>query len=159
MPRRYWLMKCEPAAYTIDDLARDGRTTWEGVRNYQARNFMRDEMQTGDGVLFYASNADPSGVTGLAEIVRAGYPDHFSWTKGHKYYDPASSEAAPVWYMVEVGFIERFPVTLPLDVLKSTKGLEKMMVTQKGSRLSVQPATKAEYDIVARLGRRRRSAA
>jgi predicted RNA-binding protein with PUA-like domain len=159
MPRRYWLMKCEPAAYTIDDLARDGRTTWEGVRNYQARNFMRDEMQTGDGVLFYASNADPSGVTGLAEIVRAGYPDHFSWTNGHKYYDPASSEAAPVWYMVEVGFIERFPVTLPLDVLKSTKGLEKMMVTQKGSRLSVQPATKAEYDIVARLGRRRRSAA
>ena len=91
MPRRYWLMKCEPAAYTIDDLARDGRTSWEGVRNYQARNFMRDEMQVGDGVLFYASNAEPSGVTGLAEIVRAGYPDHFSWTKGHKYHDAASS--------------------------------------------------------------------
>jgi predicted RNA-binding protein with PUA-like domain len=159
MPRRYWLMKCEPAAYTIDDLARDGRTSWEGVRNYQARNFMRDEMQTGDGVLFYASNADPSGVTGLAEIVRAGYPDHFSWTKGHKYYDAASSEAAPVWYMVDVGFVERFPVTLPLEVLRSTKGLEKMMVTQKGSRLSVQPATKAEYDIVTRIGRSTRSAA
>jgi predicted RNA-binding protein with PUA-like domain len=159
MPRRYWLMKCEPAAYTIDDLARDGRTSWEGVRNYQARNFMRDEMQTGDGVLFYASNADPSGVTGLAEIVRAGYPDHFAWTTGHKYYDAASSEAAPVWYMVDVGFVERFPVTLPLEVLKSTKGLEKMMVTQKGSRLSVQPATKREYDIVTRLGRGTRSAA
>ena len=159
MPRRYWLMKCEPAAYTIDDLARDGRTSREGVRNYQARNFMRDEMQTGDGVLFYASNADPSGVTGLAEIVRAGYPDHFSWTKGHKYYDAASSEAAPIWYMVDVGFIERFPVTLPLEELKSTKGLEKMLVTQKGSRLSVQPATKAEYDIVTRLGRSTRSAA
>jgi predicted RNA-binding protein with PUA-like domain len=154
MPRRYWLMKCEPAAYTIDDLARDGRTSWEGVRNYQARNFMRDEMQSGDGVLFYASNADPSGVTGLAEIVRAGYPDHFSWTKGHKYYDAASSEATPVWYMVDVGFVERFPATLPLEVLKSTKGLESMMVTQKGSRLSVQPATKAEYHIVTRLGRR-----
>ena len=152
-------MKCEPAAYTIDDLARDGRTSWEGVRNYQARNFMRDQMQTGDGVLFYASNADPSGVTGLAEIVRAGYPDHFSWTKGHKYYDAASSEATPVWYMVDVGFVERFPATLPLEVLKSTKGLESMMVTQKGSRLSVQPATKAEFDIVTRLGRRRRSAA
>jgi predicted RNA-binding protein with PUA-like domain len=159
MPRRYWLLKCEPAAYTIDDLARDGRTSWEGVRNYQARNFMRDEMQAGDGVLFYASNADPSGVTGLAEIVRAGYPDHFSWTKGHKYYDAASSEAAPVWYMVDVGFVERFPVTLPLEVLKSTKGLEQMMVTQKGSRLSVQPATKAEYDIVTRIGRSTRSAA
>jgi predicted RNA-binding protein with PUA-like domain len=150
-------MKCEPTAYTIDDLARDGRTSWEGVRNYQARNFMRDEMQTGDGVLFYASNADPSGVTGLAEIVRAGYPDHFSWTTGHKYYDAASSESTPVWYMVDVRFIERFPVTLPLEVLKSTKGLENMMVTQKGSRLSVQPATKAEFDIVARLGRRRRT--
>ena len=147
-------MKCEPAAYTIDDLARDGRTSWEGVRNYQARNFMRDEMQVGDGVLFYASNADPSGVTGLAEIVRAGYPDHFSWTNGHKYHDEASSQDAPVWYMVDVAFVERFPTTLPLDVLKRTKGLESMMVTQKGSRLSVQPATRAEYDIVARLGRR-----
>ena len=151
-------MKCEPAAYTIDDLARDERTSWEGVRNYQARNFMRDQMQVGDGVLFYASNADPSGVTGLAEIVRAGYPDHFAWTRGHKYFDDASNEAAPVWYMVDVGFVERFPDTLPLDVLKGTKGLESMMVTQKGSRLSVQPASKAEYGIVARLGRRRGSA-
>ena len=158
MPRRYWLMKCEPAAYTIDDLARDGRTSWEGVRNYQARNFMRDDMQPGDGVLFYASNADPSGVTGLAEIVRAGYPDHFAWTHGHKYFDAASSEAAPVWYMVDVGFLERFAETLPLEVLKSTRGLESMMVTRKGSRLSVQPASKAEYDIVARLGRRKRNA-
>ena len=151
-------MKCEPAAYTIDDLARDGRTSWEGVRNYQARNFMRDEMQIGDGVLFYASNADPSGVTGLAEIVRAGYPDHFAWTNGHKYHDEGSSQDAPVWYMVDVGFVERFPATLPLDVLKATKGLQTMMVTQKGSRLSVQPATKAEYDIVARLGRAARRA-
>jgi len=148
-------MKCEPAAYTIDDLARDGRTSWEGVRNYQARNLMRDQMQVGDGVLFYASNADPSGVTGLAEIVRAAYPDPFAWTAGHKYFDPASSETAPVWYMVDVGFVERFAETLPLDVLKATKGLESMMVTQKGSRLSVQPATRSEYDIVTRLGRSR----
>lgn len=152
-------MKCEPAAYTIDDLERDGRTSWEGVRNYQARNFMRDQMQVGDGVLFYASNADPSGVTGLAEIVRAGYPDHFAWTNGHKYHDAASNQRAPVWYMVDVGFVERFAATLPLAVLKDTKGLEAMMVTQKGSRLSVQPATKTEYDIVARLGRTARSAA
>ena len=150
-------MKCEPAAYTIDDLARDGKTSWEGVRNYQARNFMRDEMRAGDGVLFYASNADPSGVTGLAEIVRAGYPDHFAWTKGHKYYEAAASDVAPVWYMVDVGFVERFPGTVPLEALKSTKGLESMMVTQKGSRLSVQPATRAEYNIVSRLGRQARS--
>jgi predicted RNA-binding protein with PUA-like domain len=154
MPRRHWLMKCEPAAYTIDDLARDGRTSWEGVRNYQARNFMRDEMQEGDGVLFYASNADPSGVTGLAEIVRGGYPDRFAWKKGHKYFDAATDEAAPVWYMVDVAFVERFAATVSLDMLKATKGLEQMMVTRKGSRLSVQPVTKQEYDIVARLGRR-----
>ena len=155
MPKRYWLMKCEPDAYAIDDLERDGRTCWEGVRNYQARNFMRDEMQEGDGVLFYASNATPSGVSGLGTIVRAGYPDHLAWQKGHKYFDPASTPTSPVWYMVDVGFVERFRATVPLGVLKSTTGLEEMMVTRKGSRLSVQPVTKAEFDIVTRLGRTR----
>ena len=153
MAQRYWLMKCEPSAYTIADLERDGRTTWEGVRNYQARNFMRDQMQEGDGVLFYASNADPSGVTGLARIARAGYPDPFAWTKGHKYFDAASTEAKPVWYLVDIAFVARFPGTVPLDTLKATKGLEDMMVTKKGSRLSVQPVTKSEYDIVVKLGR------
>ena len=153
MPRRYWLMKCEPAAYRIDDLARDGQTSWEGVRNYQARNFMGDEMRVGDGVLFYASNADPSGVTGIAKIARTGYPDHFAWKKGHKYFDARSTKASPVWYMVDIAFVERFAYTVPLATLKTTPGLGKMMVTQKGSRLSVQPVTKAEYDIVVRLGR------
>lgn len=154
MARRYWLMKCEPAAYTIADLERDGRTSWEGVRNYQARNFMRDEMQPGDGVLFYASNADPSGVTGLAEVVREGYPDAFAWRKNHKYFDPRSTRDKPVWYMVDIGFVERFAGTVPLETLKATPGLEDMMVTRKGSRLSVQPVRKAEWDIVVRLGRR-----
>src|SRR5687767_8147414 len=121
--RKYWLMKCEPEAYTIDDLKRDGRSSWEGVRNYQARNFMRDQMQEGDGVLFYASNADPSGVTGLAEIVRAGYPDHTAWQKGHKYFDPATKKDAPSWFMVDIGFVERFPGVVSLETLKATKGL------------------------------------
>jgi predicted RNA-binding protein with PUA-like domain len=156
MAKRYWLMKCEPAAYTIEDLERDGTTSWEGVRNFQARNFMRDDMSVGDPVLFYASNADPSGVTGLAKIVRAAYPDKFAWTKGHKYFDRSSSRDAPVWYMVDLGFVERFPGTVSLETLKSTPGLEQMVVTRKGSRLSVQPVTKAEYDIVVRLGRRQR---
>ena len=151
--RRYWLMKCEPAAYTIDDLERDGETSWEGVRNYQARNFMRDEMRVGDGVLFYASNAEPSGVTGLARISRAAYPDHFARRKGHKYHDPASTDADPVWYMVDIAFVERFPSTVPLETLKHTPGLEKMMVIRKGSRLSVQPVTEREYEIVASMGR------
>jgi predicted RNA-binding protein with PUA-like domain len=136
---RYWLMKCEPDAYTIDDLKRDGRTSWEGVRNYQARNFMRDDMKVGDGVLFYASNADPSGVTGLARIERAGYPE--------------PGQGSPIWHMVDIAFVERFSNVVSLEMLKATRGLQKMMVTQKGSRLSVQPATKSEYDIVVRLGR------
>ena len=154
MAKRYWLMKCEPSAYAIADLKRDGKTSWEGVRNFQARNFLRDEMQEGDGVLFYASNADPSGVTGLAEIVRAGYPDHLALKKGHKYFDAASTKEKPLWYMVDIGFVEEFPGIVPLETLKQTKGLEQMMVTKKGSRLSIQPVTKPEYDIVVKLGRK-----
>ena len=154
--RRYWLMKCEPAAYTIDDLARDGQTGWEGVRNYRARNFIRDDMQVGDGVLFYASNAEPSGVTGLACIATAGYPDPFAFKKGHKYFDPDSDRAKPTWYTVDVAFEERFPETISLETLKQTAGLEQMLVTKKGSRLSIQPVTKSEFDTVVRLGRERR---
>jgi predicted RNA-binding protein with PUA-like domain len=159
MAKKYWLMKCEPGAYTIADLKRDGTTSWEGVRNYQARNFMRDEMSVGDPVLFYASNADPSGVTGLATIARAGYPDHLAWKKGHKYFDAASTQDKPLWYMVDIAFVEDFGGTVSLETLKSTAGLEQMRVTQKGSRLSIQPVTKSEYDIVVRLGRKLRSAA
>jgi predicted RNA-binding protein with PUA-like domain len=152
-------MKCEPSAYSIDDLARDGSTCWEGVRNYQARNTMRDDMRVGDGVLFYASSADPAGVTGLATIAKAAYPDHFAWKKGHKYFDARSTKAAPVWFMVDLAFEERFAGTVSLATLKATKGLEQMRVTQKGSRLSVQPVTKAEYARVVRLGRKTRKAA
>jgi predicted RNA-binding protein with PUA-like domain len=154
MPTRHWLMKCEPLAYSIDDLARDTRTGWEGVRNYQARNLIRDQMQEGDPVLFYASNADPSGVTGLARIARAGYPDPFAWKRRHKYYDAASTAAKPIWYTVDLEFVERFRSIVPLHTLKTTPGLELMMVIKKGSRLSVQPVTVAEFAIVTRLGRR-----
>src|SRR6187402_3224700 len=135
---RYWLMKCEPAAYTIDDLKRDKVTSWEGVRNYQARNFMRDRMQVGDPVLFYASNAEPSGVTGLAKIARAGYPDTYAFKPGHKYYDPDSDKGEPVWYMVDLEFVEAFKDVVSLETLKNTKGLEQMVVTRKGSRVSVR---------------------
>jgi predicted RNA-binding protein with PUA-like domain len=154
MAKKYWLMKCEPAAYAIDDLERDGKTAWEGVRNFQARNFMRDEMKVGDGVLFYASNAEPSGVSGIAEIVRAGYPDPFAFDRKHKYYDPKSDPEKPTWYLVDIGFVARFTEVIPLATLKETPGLEKMMVTQKGSRLSVQPVTKSEFNIVVKLGRK-----
>ena len=156
MPRakKYWLMKCEPEAYTIEDLERDGTTTWEGVRNFQARNSMRDDMKPGDGVIFYASNAEPSGASGLAEISRAAYPDPYAFEEGHKYFDPKSDPENPTWYMVDIRFVEKFPEVVPLWVLKVTKGLEKMVVTQKGSRLSVQPVTKKEFEIVTLLGRK-----
>jgi predicted RNA-binding protein with PUA-like domain len=134
---KHWLMKSEPSAYSIDDLRRDGSTNWNGVRNYQARNFMRD-MKVGDRVLFYASNADPSGVTGIAEVSREAYPEPDD----------------PTWSMVDIKFVERLKNLVPLDVLRSTKGLEKMVVAQKGSRLSVQPVTAAEFAIVAKLGRK-----
>ena len=137
---KYWLMKVEPGAYSIDKLERDGTTSWEGVRNYQARNFMRDEMKVGDKVLFYASNADPSGVTGLAEVSREGRPE----------------PKDPTWSMVDIRFVEKFAEVVPLETLKNTKGLEEMVVTKKGSRLSIQPVTKAEYDIVVKLGRRKK---
>jgi predicted RNA-binding protein with PUA-like domain len=134
---KHWLMKSEPEAYSIDDLKRDKTTNWNGIRNYQARNYMRDEMKAGDKVLFYASSADPSGVTGIAEVVREGYP-----------------EKEEPWVMVDLRFVEKFPEIVPLETLKKTRGLESMVVTKKGSRLSIQPVTKAEFDIVVKLGRK-----
>ena len=150
---KYWLMKCEPGAYAIDDLKRDGKTNWEGVRNYQARNFMR-EMKRGDKVLFYASNADPSGVTGLAEIVREAYPDQFALKKGHKYFDEKATPDDTIWVMVDIGWVATFPHIVALETLKEAPGLENMVVTKKGSRLSIQPVTKSEYDIVVKMGKK-----
>jgi predicted RNA-binding protein with PUA-like domain len=135
---KYWLMKVEPSAYSIDDLERDGTTVWDGVRNYQARNFLR-EMKAGDKVLFYASSADPSGVSGLAEVSAEARPE----------------PKDPRWSMVEIRFVSKFRDVVPLEVLKKTPGLENMVVVKKGTRLSVQPVTKSEYDIVAKLGRSR----
>jgi predicted RNA-binding protein with PUA-like domain len=135
---KHWLMKVEPEAYSIDDLQRDGTTSWEGVRNYQARNFMR-EMKAGDKVLFYASNAKPSGVTGLAEVSEEARPE----------------AKDPTWSMVDIRFVAKFPETVSLETLKSTAGLEEMVVTKKGSRLSIQPVTKREYDIVVKLGKKK----
>lgn len=151
--RKYWLMKCEPAAYTIENLERDGTTSWEGVRNYQARNFMRDEMKEGDLVLFYASNAEPSGVTGIASIAREAYPDPFATRPGHDYFDPKSTREDPIWVSVELRFVERFSRTISLDELRHAEGLESMMVVKKGSRLSIQPVTSHEFEIVRRMAR------
>jgi predicted RNA-binding protein with PUA-like domain len=146
-------MKVEPSAYTIADLERDGRTGWEGVRNYKARNFLRDEIQVGDGVLFYASNADPSGVAGIAEVVTAGYPDPLQFRKGHEYHDPKATADRPIWYAVDIGFVERFAAVVPLADLKANPALRNMLVIKRGMRLSVQPVAAEEFQEVRRLGR------
>lgn len=148
---RYWLMKSEPSTYSIEDLRRDGRTGWEGVRNYQARNFMRDDMRPGDGVLFYHSNATPPGVAGIARVVRAGYPDETALDPASHYFDPKATPEEPRWYRVDIEFVEAFPELVPLAALHEVPGLENMLVTKK-SRLSVQPVTEAEFEIVRALG-------
>ncbi len=149
----YWLMKSEPGSYSIVDLERDGTTSWEGVRNYQARNFMRDVMQPGDGVLFYHSSAEPPGVAGLARVARGGYPDAAALDPQSPYFDPKATDQDPRWYRVDIAFEERFPEIVPLAVLRETPGLEKMLVINK-SRLSVQPVTPAEWEIVRELANR-----
>jgi predicted RNA-binding protein with PUA-like domain len=152
MARRYWLMKCEPEAYTIEQLARDRTTSWEGVRNFQARNFLK-QMKAGDLALFYASNANPSGAAGVAEIAREAYPDPVQFQKGHDYYEPKARPEKPYWYTVDVRYVEMFPRVVALEVLKRAPGLNKMMVVQPGRRPSVQPVTAEEFEIVTTLGR------
>jgi predicted RNA-binding protein with PUA-like domain len=152
MPK-YWLVKTEPGSYSIADLERDDRTCWDGVRNYQARNFMRDEMRPGDPVLVYHSNADPPGVAGLARVVRSGHPDPTALDPDSPYFDPKAGPHDPRWFMVDLEFVERFPELLPLPVLREQAELEQMPLLRK-SRLSVQPVTETEFAaIVALAGR------
>ncbi len=149
---RYWLMKSEPSVFSIDDLARSPkkRTSWDGVRNYQARNFMRS-MAVGDQVLFYHSNAEPPAVAGLAEVVRTAYPDDSALDKKDKHYDPRSTPEAPIWEMVDVQFVRKFATPLALDRLRTQPGLKKMELLRKGSRLSVQPVRPEEWKIILNL--------
>lgn len=151
--KRYWLMKSEPNVYSIADLQRDGSTCWDGVRNYQARNFMRDEMRVGNEVFFYHSNVEPMGICGVARVVREAYPDHTAFDPADKHYDPKSNPGNPTWMMVDLGYVGTFTEPITLAALKNTRGLEKMLVIQRGSRLSVQPVTPEEWAIVMRLGK------
>ena len=153
MAKSYWLFKSEPTTFSIDDLARlaDQTTCWEGVRNYQARNYLRDRVQVGDGVLFYHSNAKPPGIAGICRVVRAGYPDHYAWNPDSDYYVPGSSPDNPIWYMVDVKLVTRFREVIPLQALRDAPGLEDMVVTKRGSRLSIQPVSAAEWKIIGRM--------
>lgn len=146
----YWLMKCEPSAYSIDNLSNDTISMWEGVRNYQARNFMRDNMKKGDMAFFYHSNANPSGIVGLMEIVRESYPDHCALDSKSKYYDSKASLENPIWYMVDVKFVQKFSSLISLEMLREIEGLQQMAVLKKGSRLSIQPVQENEYNLIMR---------
>jgi len=151
---RYWLMKSEPNAFSFDDLlsAKGKRTHWDGIRNYQARNFMRDNMRKGDRVLFYHSNAKPPGVVGIAEVVKNAYPDHTQFDPASHYHDPKSDPDEPRWLMVDIRAVERLPELVELDALKANPRLAQMAVVQRGQRLSIQPVSPEEWSEVLAMG-------
>jgi predicted RNA-binding protein with PUA-like domain len=151
----HWLVKSEPDVFSFDDLwAAPRRTTsWTGVRNYQARNYMRDGMRVGDLVLFYHSSTEPAGVAGVAEVVRGAYPDPTAFDPDDEYHDPKSRPDAPTWMTVDLRARERFERLVTLAELRATPGLDGMALLQKGSRLSVTPVTAAEWAIVYGLGK------
>ena len=145
---RYWLMKSEPDVFGIGDLRKKKRSGWDGVRNYQARNFMRDEMRKGDLILFYHSNAEPSGIAGIARVSRESHPDPTQFDRKSEYFDPKATPEKPIWMMVEVEFVEEFSRLLPLEQLRKEKALSKMPLVQKGTRLSVMPVTESEWSCI-----------
>lgn len=152
---QYWLFKTEPESYSIDHLAaeKDQRTFWHGVRNYQARNMLRDQIQVGDRVLLYHSNADPPAVVGIAKVVRAGYPDFTALDPKSDYYDPKSTADAPTWYMVDIELVKKFARPLGLPELREQAELQKMELLRKGSRLSIQPVRSEEFQAIEKLSK------
>jgi predicted RNA-binding protein with PUA-like domain len=152
---KYWLIKSEPSVYSIDDLKKDKKTYWDGVHNYQARNFLRDEMKKGDKVIFYHSNSEPIGAVGVCKVIKGGYPDFTAFDPDDLHYDPKSNKEKPTWYMVDVKFLEKFPRIVTLAEMKANPKLANMKLVQKGNRLSVMPITKKEFDEIVRMGRRK----
>lgn len=150
---RYWLLKSEPDCFSIQHLAatKNQTTYWDGVRNYQARNFMRDDMRPGDRVLYYHSSAEPPAVVGTATIVKPGYPDFTAQDKSGDHYDPKHTAANPIWYMVDIKLDEIFPRVLPLEELRGVAALAGMELLKRGSRLSVQPVSKSEFEAIVKL--------
>ena len=150
---KYWLMKSEPSCFSIDDLSQAPKKTscWDGVRNYQARNFMRDEMRVGDLVFFYHSNCKPPGIVGIAEVVRAAYPDFTAWDPDSEHPDMKSTPDKPRWFMVDIQFRQKFAHFLALDALKHHPELSKMPLLRKGNRLSVLPVSSEEWEFIVQL--------
>jgi len=151
MSQQYWIMKCEPSVYSIDDLKRDGETTWEGVRNYQARNFI-NQMARGDRAFFYHSNATPPGIAGVMTIVSEPYPDLTALDPEHRYYEPASTPENPRWASITVSYESTFSSLISIDQLRGYSELSDLMILRKGNRLSVTPITKEAFDLIMNLG-------
>lgn len=148
---QYWLMKSEPDVFGIDDLQKVGIEPWDGVRNYQARNMMRDQMQVGDHVFFYHSNCAVPGIVGIASIARAGYPDNTAFDPEAHYFDPKSDADKPRWYRVDVQFVRKLARTISLHELRAQRALQAMPLVQKGCRLSVMPVSAAEWQTILAL--------
>lgn len=146
----YWLFKSEPETFSLDDLCKKPNQTahWDGVRNYQARNMLRDQIKVNDKAFFYYSNCKQPGIVGIIKIVKSGYPDFTAWDANSKYYDPACSSINPRWYMVDVSFIKKLPRVISLQELKDNPFLKQMQVARKGNRLSITPVTKDEWEAV-----------
>ena len=147
----YWLMKSETDAYSIDDLKRDRNEKWDGIRNYQARNMMRDDMRIGDKVFFYHSNCAVPGVVGIAKVSSKPYPDPTQFDPDSKYYDPKSDPENPRWILVDVAFVKKLKRTIPLSEIKAHPALDDMILTRKGNRLSIMPVDKTHWDIILSL--------
>lgn len=150
---KYWLFKSEPDCFSIDDLARRPKQTehWDGVRNYQVRNMLRDEIKKGDLAFFYHSSCTPPGVAGIVEVVKEGYPDFTAWDIHSEHFDPGSTPEKPRWYMVDVKLVERFPRLITLDEIKRHPKLESMLINRKGNRLSITPVTAQEWKVIVSL--------
>ena len=148
MTQRYWLLKSEPEEFSIDALAKVKSEPWSGVRNYQARNFMRDGMKAGDGILFYHSNCAEPGVVGIAEVATEAHPDPTQFNKRSDYYDPASTPEEPRWLLVDVRFKRKLKRTITLNELKGREELEEFALVRRGNRLSVMPVTRAQWDFI-----------
>jgi predicted RNA-binding protein with PUA-like domain len=145
---QYWLMKSEPSEYSIDHLKRDKVEHWDGVRNYQARNMMRDQMKIGDLAFLYHSNCDEIGIVGVMTIHKESYPDHTAFDPKDKHYDPKSDSDKPRWFMVDVKYKRKMKRVISLQELRETKGLEDMALVRKGNRLSVMPVSEDEWNLI-----------
>lgn len=152
---KYWLIKSEPEVFSIDDLinSKEQTTFWDGVRNYQARNYLRDEMKINDKVIFYHSNSEPPAAVGVCEVVKEGYPDFTAFDPESNHYDPKSKSDLPTWFMVDVKFVSKFSNPVSIEQMRNNEKLKNLKLLQRGNRLSVMPISKEEFNLIVKMGK------